>query len=525
MNKKLSWLIGLLGTLSLALVVFNATRTYTSRFTGPVSIDDPLPAGLVSDLEKYVNHIMKKNDVPGLSMVLVHDDKVVYINAMGVKDLETEVPMQTDTLMGIGSTTKSMTAVMVASLVDEGIINWDTPVTEVLPTFALSDSEITEKVTFEHTLCMCSGVPERKEELTVRYSDMSSEEIVESLANIPLIGDFEHSFNYSQRMFSAGGYLAGMAAGGEYGNLAEAYSQVMQERILDPLEMTSSTFSIQQAVTSGNYATPYYTGAAGFHAIPPELEGIFTPIAPAGALWSTAEDMSKYLTMLLNHGIAANGTRVVSADNLEHLWTPQVLHDTDLHYGLGWEIEDYNGLTVIHHPGGTVGFASEFAVIPELNVGFALLTNRLDMTAPIGRMAYYRLLEMLTGSDQVYDKAVADLRLEMKGQLLMLSAVTNKKVNREELSPFLGAYHNEILGDAELLVHDDKTLWLDIGEYETPLRKLRLEENQFIFAESVFMGNTLVLDTDSDGHPTMSLPGNEGISYLFTSILSEPASE
>jgi CubicO group peptidase (beta-lactamase class C family) len=524
MKKKFIWLIGILGLLSIALVIFNATRTYTSKFTGPVSVNDPLPADLVSDLEKYVKYTMKKNDAPGLSMALVHDDQVVYINAMGVKDLETKELMNTDTLMGIGSTTKSMTAVMIASLVDEGIINWDTPITKVLPTFALSNPEITEKVTFEHTLCMCSGVPERKEEFTVRYSEMSAEEIVESLANIPLNGAFEHTFNYSQRMLSAGGYLAGLAAGGEYGNLAEAYTQVMQERILDPLEMSSSTFSIQQAVASGNYATPYYTGAAGFHAIPVEVEGIFTPITPAGALWSTAEDMSKYLIMLLNHGVGGDGTHVVSAENLEYLWEPYVFHDTNLSYGLGWEIEDYNGLTIIHHPGGTVGFASELVVIPELNVGFALLTNRLDLTAPIGRMAYYRLLEMLTGSEQVYDKEIADIKLEVKGQLLFLSVITKKTVDIEEMSPFLGAYHNEILGDAELLVHDDKTLWLDIGEYEIALRKLRLEKNQFIFYESVFMGKTLVLDTDSEGHPNMSVTGNEGITYLFTSILSDPAS-
>jgi hypothetical protein len=227
--------------------------------------------------------------------------------------------------------------------------------------------------------------------------------------------------------------------------------------------------------------------------------------------------------MLLNHGVAANGTRVVSAENLAYLWEPQVLHDTNLDYGLGWEIEDYHGLTVIHHPGGTVGFASELAVIPELNVSFALLTNRLDLTAPIGRMAYYRLLEMLTGSEQVYDKEIADIKLNVDGQLLTLSAITKKTVDIEEMSPFLGAYHNETLGYAELLLHNDHTLWLDIGEYETPLRKLRLEKNQYIFLESVFMGKTLVLDTDSEGHPTMSVIGNEGMTYWFTSILSDPA--
>jgi hypothetical protein len=365
---------------------------------------------------------------------------------------------------------------------------------------------------------MCSGVPERKEEFTVRYSEMSAEEIVESLADIPLRGEFEHTFNYSQRMLSAGGYLAGMAVGGEYGNWADAYTQVMQERILDPLEMTSSTFSIQQAVASGNYATPYYTGIAGFHAIPPEVEGVFTPIAPAGALWSTAEDMSKYLIMLLNHGVAANGQQVVSAENLEYLWEPRVLHDVNLNYGLGWEIENYHGLTVIHHPGGTVGFASELVVIPELNVGFALLTNRVDLVTPIGRMTYYRLLEMLTGSEQEYDKEIADTKRSVNGQLLTLSAITKKTVDPDEVSPVLGTYLNETLGHADLILHDDNTLWLDIGEYEIPLRKLKLEKNQYIFYESAFMGKTLVIDTDPNGHSTMTVTGSEGITYKFTAV-------
>ena len=77
-----------MGILSIELFVFKATRTYTSKFTGPVSIDDPLPAELVADLEKYVKYTMKKNDAPGVSMVLVHGDQIVYINAMGVKELE-----------------------------------------------------------------------------------------------------------------------------------------------------------------------------------------------------------------------------------------------------------------------------------------------------------------------------------------------------------------------------------------------------------------------------------------------------
>ena len=80
--------------------------------------------------------------------------------------------------------------------------------------------------------------------------------------------------------------------------------------------------------------------------------------------------------------------------------------DSSIQYGLGWHIEQAHGLTVYHHPGGTVGFASELVIIPELEIGFALLTNQLDMVTPIGRMVTYRLLEMLTGAEQVYDNKI-----------------------------------------------------------------------------------------------------------------------
>jgi len=344
---------------------------------------------------------------------------------------------------------------MIGSLVDDGMINWETPVADVLPSFSLSDPEITPKITFQHLLCMCTGVPRRMEEISFEYSELTPEDIIESLANIPVYGEFERSFNYSSRMLAAGGYIASLTVGGEYGDLGNAYARVMQERVFDPLEMTSSTFSVQEALASGNYATPYYSTLSGYHATPPEVEGIFTPIAPAGALWSNADDMGKYLTMLLNNGVAANGQQVISPENLAYLWEPQVSIEAQTGYGLGWHVEDYQGLTVLHHPGGTVGFASELVVIPELDVGFALLSNRLDLVAPLGRMATYRLLEMLTGREQVYDDEVAQKKQDIDMQLTALSVMTKKTVNPDEIVPFLGAYHNETLGDASLVIHED----------------------------------------------------------------------
>jgi len=486
-----------------------------SHFSGPTSPDDPIPPGLIAGLETYVQKVMKRNDVPGLAMVLVQGGQVVYNQAFGFRDLQTREPVTTETLFGIGSSTKPMTAVMIASLVDEGLVCWNTPLTEILPGFALSDSELTEKITLEDTLCMCSSVPRRMEEISVRYNDMTPEDIIESLAEIRLSGTFGRTFNYSSRMLAAGGYLAALTVGAKYGNLGQGYADLMQERLLDPLGMSASTFSIHQAVASGNYATPYYTSLSELHATPPEIEGVFRPIAPAGALWSNADNMAKFLSMLLNEGVSEGGQRIISAENLAYLWAQRVAVDSTIGYGLGWHTEDYHGLTVYHHPGGTVGFSSELVVIPELDIGFALMNNQLDMVAPIGRMATYRLLEMLTGEAQIYDQEIRKSSREISWQVFQLSLVSRKKVDPDEISPFLGTYNNDILGDVELRLHEDKTLWVDFGEYESSIRPLLLEENQFIFFESIFIGKTMSLKIDINGKVSMQWSGDEA-SYMFT---------
>jgi CubicO group peptidase (beta-lactamase class C family) len=365
---------------------------------------------------------------------------------------------------------------------------------------------------------MCSSVPEHKEASTVQYSEMTAEDAIEMMATVPLSGTVEYTFNYSTPMVAIGGYLAALADGGEYGNLMQAYADEMQERLFDPTGMTSSTFSIEEVVASGDYATPYYSSLAGVHALPPELDGgIFMPMAPGGALWSTADDLGKYLIMLLNDGVAENGKRVVSAENLSYLWQPQIAMNSQISYGLGWYVEDYHGLTVIHHEGGSAGCASELVVIPELDLGFALLTNQMDQVKPIGRMTTYRLLEMLTGSEQVYDQQVRETAREIDQQLLTLSLVTRKTVDPDKIAPFLGSYHNDELGDVKLVLHEDKTLWIDFGEYESPIRPLITEENQFIFFESVFIGKTLQLTLDVNGMPTIKWTGEEG-TYNFVAI-------
>ena len=138
----------------------------------------------------------------------------------------------------------------------------------------------------------------------------------------------------------------------------------------------------------------------------------------------------------------------------------------------------------------------------------------MDQVKPIGRMTTYRLLEMLTGSEQVYDQQVRQKARAIDKQLLTLSLVTRKTVDPDKIAPFLGSYHNDELGDVKLVLHEDNTLWVDFGEYESSIRPLVLEENQFIFYESVFIGKAIQLRMNADGTPTMRWSGDEG-TYNF----------
>jgi CubicO group peptidase (beta-lactamase class C family) len=108
MKRKIYLMIGsiIILIVGIGYTYFNYTPSYTSDFKGPVSKDEPLPTSLISDLEKYVKRLMRQNDVSGLSMILVHDDRVIYNHGFGMRDFESKAPVTSQTLFGIASTNK-----------------------------------------------------------------------------------------------------------------------------------------------------------------------------------------------------------------------------------------------------------------------------------------------------------------------------------------------------------------------------------------------------------------------------------
>src|SRR5262249_8183774 len=151
--------------------------------------------------------------------------------------------------------TKSLTTLMMSKLVDEGKFTWDTPATQVLPSFALGDADVTKKVMMRHTVCACAGLPRQDLEFIFEYANATPKQRVESMKGMKPTTGFGETFQYSNTMVATGGYVAAHAAE-KSKKLGPAYDGVMQSRVFGPIGMKSTTLDFEVA-KAHEHATPH----------------------------------------------------------------------------------------------------------------------------------------------------------------------------------------------------------------------------------------------------------------------------
>jgi CubicO group peptidase (beta-lactamase class C family) len=490
-----------------------------------------IEGALVRELEAFIVETMDLLDVPGATIAVVQDGEVVYRQAFGVTRLGDGEPMTPETRMMIGSTTKPLTTMMLATLVDEGVIAWDTPVVEILPWFSLADPELTPRITVQDLVCACTGVSRRDLELMFNFDELTAEDIVASLAEFDLFTPIGEAFQYSNQMVATGGYTGGAAVHGEDADLYGAYVTEMNARVLGPIGMEHTTFAFEEVVAAGNFALPHGLTIDGAHVpIPLGMERWVGPIAPSGGLWSNVDDMALFLMTMLATGTAPDGTVVVSPENLAHTWAPQVPVAADIDYGLGWFIESYKGRNLMHHGGNTLGFTSDLAFMPDAGIGIVVLANG-QATNLFNEAVRYRLLELVFDLEPEIE---AQIRSILEGEAEAPSVETGAPtpaatpvvetgpVDPDAVAPYLGTWENEALG-AVTLELEGGDLYLDAGEFRTVLREVpsgleRMSITLFITADPPLAGLPIELRIDPPGLAAMTI--GEG-AYLYSFVRSE----
>lgn len=476
-----------------------------------------ITTAITEELEAFIDKYMAAFEIPGAAVGIVQNGQLVYAQGFGEANPETRAPMTPDTRMMIGSTGKSLTTMMMATLVDDGLMSWDTPVVDLYPSFKVKDPELTKTITMRNLVCACTGVPRRDMEWLFNSSHLTPKDTVAALADFEFYTKFGEAFQYSNQMVATAGYIAGQVAEGNHGDLPGDYAKALQDRVLGPIGMISTTLSFQQVEEEGNYAIPHTAMLDRSYApISLDVERFLQSIGPAGAHWSTLNDMARYMITQLADGVAPDGKRVVSAENLNVTRKPQIAINANASYGLGWMVTSYHGQPVLTHAGNTLGFTSEFTFLPQADLGVIVLTNAQGSNLFNGNVTA-KLLELVFEQEPQVEKQLDFIIEQLAQQTEKVQERMGDSIDEAAVQPFLGAYNNPVLGDAELSFEDGKLL-LDVGEFVADLRPYNDPDTQFsgyIQVSPPGQGLTYRLVKDDASQPQIIF-GQGAEEYTFT---------
>lgn len=425
-----------------------------------------LDAARIAELSKFVESGREKLRVPGIAIGLVQDGKVVFAGGFGAKEIGKPAKPDADTLFMVASNTKAMTTLMLAKLLDEGKLTWETPVTKLLPSFKLGDADTTSRVLVKHLICACTGLPRQDYEWLLQYEGVTAEGALKTLATIQPTTKFGELFQYSNLLAAAAGYVGGHVAFPSL-ELGAAYDRAMQTHVFGPLGMASTTFDFRRALAA-NHAAAHAPDVDGTPArAVMEVNYSVIPVRPAGGAWSSVRDMLKYVQMELDEGTLPGGTRYVSKDALLARRAPQVSIGRDITYGMGLVVETTYGTPVVQHGGALIGYHSDMTWLPEHKVGAVILTNADPGQRLLGPFRR-KLLEVLFDG-----RPEADAQVSARATALYEQLAAERKLLTVPAAPDYAAklapqYTNAALGTITVRRDRDAVVF-DLGEWKSEM--------------------------------------------------------
>ncbi len=409
-----------------------------------------------ADLDEYVARAMKTFEVPGLSIAIVKDGNVVLLKGYGIRKLSEPSPVDENTLFGIGSNTKAFTAAAIATLVDEGKLDWDDPVYERLKGFEMYDPYVSKEMRIRDLLCHRSGLGLGEGDLMFwPHTTFTRDEVVYRLRFLKPATSFRSQFAYNNLMFVTAGQVVAENGG-------KTWDEYVRERILVPLGMNNTNSSTSAFNATGDWAYPHEQVDGKLQPIPFEN---LDNAGPAGSINSSAADMSKWVLMQLNHGkIPGSETRIFSEKSGQTMWAQQTvipvgqtgseelraIRPNLAGYGLGWFLRDYKGRKIVGHTGGVAGFVTMVSLVPQENLGIVILTNA-EEDSVFESIQFHILDSYLGGATQDYIAAFknADDRQRKDAEETMKKAEVSRAADSKPSLPlekYLGEYSDPWYG-------------------------------------------------------------------------------
>jgi CubicO group peptidase (beta-lactamase class C family) len=334
---------------------------------------DSIPSFIRDSLDSYVNKALNDWQIPGVSVCIVKNGKVVVMKGYGVKELGTNDKVDENTLFMIGSNSKAFTATAIALLDAEKKLSLDDKVQKWLPDFKLYDPWVAKEANIRDLLCHRLGFETFQGDFMYFDSDLTTAEVREKMGKLKPMYGFRSKWGYTNCAFMTAGEIIPKVTG-------QSWADFVTERIFKPLGMNNSLALSKDIQTAGNKCSAHTVAEGVLKKIP---YGHIDNLAPAGSISSSVNDMSKWVIMQLNNG-KLDGKEIIPASAIAQTRTPHSILGNGGHmfnkshfalYGLGWFLQEYAGRKIVEHTGGVNGFVTSVCLVPEEQLGIIVFTN------------------------------------------------------------------------------------------------------------------------------------------------------
>jgi len=346
-----------------------------------------LPAARITDAladyQRWLDRLVERNGVAGLATAVVVNNQVVYERALGYADASTQKPVTPDTVFRLASLSKAFATALTGLLVEEGKLQWDSKLVDLLPYFRLKDAQAGSQATLSDIMGQRLGLPHNTYD-SMLEDEIPYEQLVRKLDEVEMVCPVGQCYGYQNVAF-------GMLSDIVLARTGDFFNRLVVKHLFYPLGMRTASYGLAALESSPSWAKPHRPSDHGW--IPFEPTETYYRIAPAAGVNASLRDMEKWL-------IAQMGGRpdVLAPALLDALHNPGIATPTELRasawrsarlksasYALGWRVYNYDGETLIYHAGAVAGYRAMIGFFPKYNAGVVTLWNSTD-ALPSGLM-------------------------------------------------------------------------------------------------------------------------------------------
>jgi Beta-lactamase class C and other penicillin binding proteins len=467
---------------------------------------------LANNINNYIEQVKDTWQLPGLAAAFYIDGEVILSKGYGIKEQvpadgigykgsrvddrkiasggfkgvvnRANSPIDNNTVFQIGSVSKSFTATVMASLVDEKKIKWEDTVKNILPDFKMYDSWVTENMQVKDIMTHHTGLAEQAGTYFPNLG-YNRDDIYKMLALMKPAYSFRGDYQYNNITFIIASKIIEKITG-------KSWEENVYERIFNPLKMNSSSLNAKGYATSENVATPHdysYLGKIVTLPLYADEQALYwlTGVGPAGSVNSSVNDMIKYAQMHMNNGFIVNKNnqtgnldtiRIISEEAAKYLHKGQTItsqNDNKINlYGHCWFVEQNNRYKLYFHTGTTWGMTALCFYVPQYKLCGVILVNSEAGSSP--RYAIMRrYIDLAIGAPaDTYTDVYKDYNKEYFQEWLTNSKKRWEKSQTEEANKVIkpapdsnklvGDYvKDELFGDAKISI-ENGDLYIEIGK-------------------------------------------------------------